>query len=869
MKRQTTAVRLLSVLAAAFLLLTGAGCAANAGGGPVVKETPAYEFEGWGKNPPAFDRGGGVDAMRSVAKDGTLELFIDDTSMDFAVKDSASGKVWYSSPFCDPSFTGDAEEGKRALVNLTVSRGGTLNTFNSFTHSVKDGRFAVRPTQGGVRIEMTIGQSRAITSLDLPQAVEKKRFETEILAKLPADQAAALQERYTLYDKDAPAVSERKLAAAMEKFPILKERALYILNTGIPDYAAETIKGYLDGIGYDETQIQKDNDDNRADVQVEEVLRYDVELQLRLENGQFLASLDCSRIPEDADTCVTGVTILEAFGASHQAADKGWLLLPDGSGSLQNIDGSGSTYSSYTVRIYGEEKAIRVEQKTGATEQAILPVFGENVNGAGFVAMIEEGDAVAGVTTNLKGILPFSSIYPTFTITETATVDAGFADAAASVGVPMVQPVPYRGRLTVRYAFASGDQAELYGLSQIVRARYQQLGLLPKEKRKTAPALNVRLLGSVDKPATLLGVIPVRKNMAATTFAQAGEIAAALHGAGVGPISMEYAGWSRGGMYAKNLLSLQVENVLGGEKDLKALNDTLVAAGDALYPQAALLSVADTRGFNMGKWAARALGNNLTTIYQYDTATGNRFDYRIGTYVAPSQIDAYVGGFAADYAKLGLPGLSVTDAGRELYSEMNKARGVNRQDAKNLVAKGLERLNDVELRMAAGNLYTLPYASFLTDMPLDSSRYNREMYAVPFTQMVLQGLVGYTGTPVNNNADYQEQLVRSAAFGAQLTFCFTYQPSDFLSGSYVVDYCSTDYRDWLEVAAAAYKRSADCLSKISDADMIGYEPVMEGVFRTAYDNGVAVVANYTPSPVAVDGVTVGAMDFAVIEGALD
>ena len=162
MKRQTTAVRLLSVLAAAFLLLTGAGCAANAGGGPVVKETPAYEFEGWGKNPPAFDRGGGVDAMRSVAKDGTLELFIDDTSMDFAVKDSASGKVWYSSPFCDPSFTGDAEEGKRALVNLTVSRGGTLNTFNSFTHSVKDGRFAVRPTQGGVRIEMTIGQSRAI-----------------------------------------------------------------------------------------------------------------------------------------------------------------------------------------------------------------------------------------------------------------------------------------------------------------------------------------------------------------------------------------------------------------------------------------------------------------------------------------------------------------------------------------------------------------------------------------------------------------------------------------------------------------------------------------------------------------------------------
>ena len=50
--------------------------------------------------------------------------------------------------------------------------------------------------------------------------------------------------------------------------------------------------------------------------------------------------------------------------------------------------------------------------------------------------------------------------------------------------------------------------------------------------------------------------------------------------------------------YTCLLYTSQVENVLGGEKDLKALNDTLVAAGDALYPQAALLSVADTRSFN-------------------------------------------------------------------------------------------------------------------------------------------------------------------------------------------------------------------------------------------------------------------------------
>lgn len=39
--------------------------------------------------------------------------------------------------------------------------------------------------------------------------------------------------------------------AALEKFPILKERDLYLLNDGVPNFAAQTVKDYLDSIGYD------------------------------------------------------------------------------------------------------------------------------------------------------------------------------------------------------------------------------------------------------------------------------------------------------------------------------------------------------------------------------------------------------------------------------------------------------------------------------------------------------------------------------------------------------------------------------------------------------------------------------------------
>ncbi len=854
--KRAAALCLTAVLTGSLL----AGCAKDngaAGTSPVER----FSFEGWESGSVDFPKGMGIENMKKVAENGGMELYINELSLEFALRSQESGRIWYSSPVCDPAYTGAADDATRALIQLRTTQDGSEKSYDSFSNSVKSGQFAVETTGDGVHIQMSVGQLKEITALDLPQAVEKERFETEILAKLDEDGQAELNKRYTLYSINDTSISERKMNAALEKFPILKERDLYLLNDGVPNFAAQTVKDYLDSIGYDTEQIQKDNDDNGANLDVEEIIRYDFEMDIALEDGQLAVTLDCSRLRE-TDAQVTDVLLLPMFAASAHEEDEGFLLLPDGSGSIQNINGENAAYSSYSIRIYGEEKSIRKEQQFGATEASVLPVFGEKCNDAGFVAMIEDGDALASVTTNLKSGQPFSSVYASFKVAEAASIDAGFADAQASTNVPMVQPVMYTGKLTVRYALLEGEDASLGGMSRAVRERYQETGLLPEDKIDTAEIpLNLELIGSVDKESALLGIFPVRRQMAATTFVQAAEIVSALHDKGIGPINVQYIGWCNGGVYTQHLQKLKVEKVLGGAGGLTTLAQQLAAQGDALYPRVELMEVANTKGFNTQKLAARALGNNLTALYQYDTATGWHYDYRVGTLVAPAALGDYTAAFLRNYNKLDVGAVSVTDMGRELYADMNKAAGVNRQDALGMVGEALAQLNGQKLMVAGGNLYTWAGAEYITSLPTDSSRYSREQYAVPFVQMVLHGYKAYGTSPINNAADYKEAMLRAVAFGAHANFRFIYAPSEFLNGTYYIENLSTNYVEWLDITADYYARAAADLERIGSAEMVGYRQLQKDVFVTEYANGVTVTANYGGEAVTVDGRTIAAQDW--------
>ena len=59
---------------------------------PVEPITP-FSFKGWADGSVEFPVGGGLESMKKVAADGRLEMYLDMTSLELAIRDVQADKV--------------------------------------------------------------------------------------------------------------------------------------------------------------------------------------------------------------------------------------------------------------------------------------------------------------------------------------------------------------------------------------------------------------------------------------------------------------------------------------------------------------------------------------------------------------------------------------------------------------------------------------------------------------------------------------------------------------------------------------------------------------------------------------------------------
>ncbi len=83
-----------------------------------------------------------------VAKSGLLELYFDSVTFTVAIKDTSTGKIWYSLP-----ETSSADENcKAALLNITLSKDNQIYYLNSQDNSVAFGTASFKPVSNGIQI---------------------------------------------------------------------------------------------------------------------------------------------------------------------------------------------------------------------------------------------------------------------------------------------------------------------------------------------------------------------------------------------------------------------------------------------------------------------------------------------------------------------------------------------------------------------------------------------------------------------------------------------------------------------------------------------------------------------------------------------
>lgn len=794
-----------------------------------------------------------------VARSGQLVMYVKGTTAEIMIEDIKTGSVWYSNPQ-DRGIDSSAQT-KQLGSQLDVwiyDENRILNNKNTVSDSLDYGQVSYAQIENGIRVTYVLGKQPTV--FVIPTAITVERFENEILPNMDAESQNYVTSRYKLTDInqiDSDSLRKEKL----EQYPILAERPLYIINDNLAEFVKEKLEVCFQTAGYTLEDLQQDNLENGI-AQEELPLIVTIPLEYTLEDGSLVVTVNTAAMDVPEDAHISSLSLLRYFGAAGMTAE-GYMLLADGSGSLIHMNNGKSHLPTLKVPVYGEDLTKAFDQQPANELTAALPVYGIQQGNQAFLAVIESGDAIASLEAGVAGqINNYNFIYSSFELTQQITLASTYEGENEML---LFQEEAFDKPLRLRYFFLTEENADYVGMARCYQEYLMESGILQKAEA-LSPALHLELLGSTSYSDTFMG-IAIEKEQTLTTYEQAQIIVDALHKAGVGNISATYRYWANGGSDTSLMDELKPQKNLGGKDGLAEFQDALTAAGDRLYVTADLQYLADDKLFDsyMSLFdAPKTILGERTGKKKYSPMTLEPEGY--WDTLTPGEYPQMAASILKSLDELGLTGVDPMALVQELYSDFDRNAPIDRQDAVDLVKEALTILEAGEKQYLARfpNVYGLLGADEVTQLPAVSNEYYLCDASVPFYQIVLHGLIPYSGEAVNHSGDVQESLLQAAETGSSLMFSLMYEPNNVL---YETDLQinASYYAVWLETAAEGWSQLSGLLEQVSDSRICDHQILSDALRKTTYENGVSVYVNYGYEDARIEGVAVPARSFTVTE----
>lgn len=842
MKKQyrSRLLRAIACLLPVALLLTG--CGEVPADGPSTEKAPTEVYGA----PMTLQEGD-----NAIASNGSLSLSLNRETLSVTVIDNRTGEVWRTNPEhpeYDTVAYGSSVDMLRAQFQLQYyDLNGNLKTVNSYTDCVELGQTTVYKLDNGVAIHYLVGDmTRGVE--DVPTRIADARFRSVILEKLNEADAKEMESYYKYYNTDD----------AWGLRPRGKNNYLKVL-------------ALLDKVGYTAEDLATDNATfgiiNEGAVKV----RFEVVLEYRLEGEELSVSIPTDKLVYLEDYPLYQIKLLENFATADSTAE-GYILLPDGSGSLIEFDETITSRDLISIPIYEADGAIQTTSFSTMTQPACLPVFGLKKGDNGVLGVIESGEASASVEAYRAGRNNDNyAVYPVFNVVNMDFVYLSGNDALATV--PAFQKELFDGSYEVNYHFLAGEDASYVGMAKAYRRKLETAGKLQKLTATGGVPLLVDTIGGVYGYKSFLGISYIGLT-AATTYEQNVEILKALEEAGVEDVQLKLSGWFNNGYKHTYASKIKLDGELGGRSGLKTLMEYCKAHQVTVYPDVDFITVPQSgNGFIPVFDAARYLDATeasipdislATKLQKEDNGLKDPFRYILSVGKLPELTNR----FLKAYSKYGFEALSLRTMGSELYSDFDQNETYSRVTAQKIVAEQMAVLKEQasKLMINEGHAYALPYASTVAGAPVDHSNFLLTDRAVPFYEIVTHGYMDLTGPVMNLVDDTEDTVLRCIEYGVGLQYQLIYQQSSFMKNTEYAQLYMAHYADILPELAAAYKQVSDALSGVRNAAISGHAMLTETLSRTDYDNGVSVYVNYGQQSAEADGVSVPARSFTVREG---
>ncbi|MEG1887433.1 MAG: DUF5696 domain-containing protein, partial [Oscillospiraceae bacterium] len=558
-----------------------------------------------------------------------------------------------------------------------------------------------------------------------------------------------------------------------------------------------------------------------------------VKLQLYLDNEGLICRIPLEGISENGDYSLLNMDVLPFFGASG-AAEKGYILYPDGCGALYELGDTGGGVSSiistevYSKQILDIDQLL--ENRAKKVNGTPLPFFGTKRGEDSMVAYITEGDVSS--TINLS---PLGCIYRLNRIYATA-VYRRVQETVNSSGTSFFDvEKEMRGvNFSVRYSFLAGEKSDYSDMAQSIRRYMVDTGRL-KEQAEVAYSSYIEMLMGVQEKSLVS-----TKYVKTTSFDEASKMLEELLDESM-KASVSLLGWSKEG-YGVSPSTASPSGSIGGLGGLKKLSnnfadinlqyDTIIANSTATGGKIRRDAVSNLRRITIMDRDEKIYVMNPVTSYNFFNKS---FDSLIN---------------------LKCEGILLPNCANMLYDDYNKSGGITREQTATVF---INMMNDIvgknqKLVLEAANAYALPYASLLTKMPEASSGYSILKKSVPFYYLVINGSVPYSlSTAGNFSCDFMETKLKWLEYGAIPYFVLTHDSSEKMVGTAAENMFSTRYEDKKQQVDETLREFVDVQKKIGNARITAHNEVGTQLFKTDYSNGISVYTNYRNEAATVDG----------------
>lgn len=588
------------------------------------------------------------------------------------------------------------------------------------------------------------------------------------------------------------------------------------------------------------------------------------ELEVKLyDDGSITAYIPENSIYENAANKKIGnIYLFPLLGHTRLGEVDGYMFVPDGNGALIYLDDKEGRFDSgYVQKVYSSDIGVgesyvlsllwdKYETHNDA-EQVLAPVFGmvHTKDRIGYLAVIESGEEEASIYATPNGAYSEYN-WVTASFRKCATYIQPTSNSGGSV-TKVTDRIGYD--IKIRYLFVDGEEADYAGLAK----RYREYLIEKGELTQKEDEFKVRLdfLGmDVENWMMWKKAVPV------TTVDNIREIYADLEAAGVTDILTQYKGWQDGGIYDIPVMSVDVDDSIGGKKELLRLMEESEKKGIDFYLYTDAIRANPETG-----------NTTFDTVKKMDKRLYEEQNYKnvYDTFVfwTPQKSYDNLVKLENSLKKNNINNLALSGISNTLFTYTLGDLMQTRSVSKYLYEQALAKLDeDMTLLLESPAACYWRYTKAMTDMPVADSDYIYTDQSVPFLSIALKGLVPMYGDYVNFEANEKEYFLKLVETGIYPSFYLTWEdPSDLIYTN-SSDVYSSEYNVYRNQIIDYYKELKEVNEAVNGSFIIGHKAMDNGLTVVTYDNGVSIYINYSESDITADGVTVPALAYQIVAG---